>query len=181
MPRRTLRRLLAMLPRQLWVGLTLLALVACTHQPVTVSPNFFRDIAPIRAQVDPCLLMLTERWATGGTSGEAPVGTLLGQILVDDAQAPLALTYATSRLDVTTVVSPRFYRPHAYQARYRIVVRVESPAIGARQAWIQGTGEGWSLASAARATSDAITQAVREFSHQLAAVRTAQRTSGNGL
>jgi hypothetical protein len=174
MPRCTIRGPLAMLARRLWLGLTLLALVACTHQPVTPCPGWLPDVAPIRARVDPYLLTLTERWVTGGASGEAPVGPLLGQVLVDDAQAPLRLTYATSRLDVATVVSPRFYRPRAYQARYRILVRVESPAMGARQAWLQGTGEGRSLASAARATVVALTQAVREFSHQLAAARTAQ-------
>jgi hypothetical protein len=163
-------------PRQLWFGLTLLALVACTHQPVTVSPDPFRDIAPIQAQVDPYLLTLTERWATGGTSGEALVGTLLGQILVDDAQAPLRLTYVTSQLAVSTVVSLTFYRPRAYQARYQLTVRVESPAIGARQAWLAGTGESRSWASAAHATSDAITQAVREFYRQLAVMRNAHAT-----
>jgi hypothetical protein len=158
-------------PRQLRFGFTLLALVACAHQPITVSPDPLQGIAPIQAQVDSSLLTLTERWTTGGTSGEVRVGALFRQVLVDDPQAALRLTYVTSQLDVTTVVSPRFPRPNAYVARYQLTVRVESPAIGVRQAWLQGIGEGRSLTSAARATNDAIAQTVRELYHQLAAVR----------
>ena len=52
-------------------------------------------------------------------------------------------------------------------------VRVEFPAISAGQAWLQGTGESRNWASAARAVSDAITQAVREIYRQLAALREA--------
>jgi hypothetical protein len=168
---RSTKRLLAMHPRQLWFGLTLIALVACAHQPITVSPDPLQDLAPIQAQVDTYLLTLTERWATGGTSGEVRVGALFRQVLVDDPQAALRLTYVTSQLDVATVVSPRFYRPNAYVARYQLIVRVESPAIGMRQAWLQGSGESRSLTSAARATNDAIAQTVREFYRQLAAAR----------
>jgi hypothetical protein len=148
-----------------------LALVACAHQPITVSPDLFQDIAPLQAQVDSDLLMLTERWATGGTSGEALVGRLLGQVLVDEPQAALRLMYVTSQLDVATVVSPRFYRPKAYVARYQLTVRVESPAIGVRQAWLQGVGDSRSWTSAARAINDAIAQAVQEFCRHLAVVR----------
>jgi hypothetical protein len=178
---RSTKRLLAMHPRQLWFGLTLLALVACAHQPITVSPDPLQDIAPLQAQVDPYLLTLTERWATGGMSGEVQAGALFRQVLVDDPQAPLRLTYVSSQLDVATVVSPRFYRPPAYQARYQLTVRVESSAIGARQACLQGTGEGRSWASAARVTSDTLTQAVRELCHQLAVVRDTRASHDRGL
>jgi hypothetical protein len=156
-------------PRRLWLVLSLLALVACSPRHVTVVPAPLLGFAPIPAQVDPYLSTLTERWATGSTAGAAPVGALLRQVLIDDPQAPLRLTYATSQLDVTTAVSPTFYRPHAYPARYQLTVRAESPATGAWQAWLQGTGEGRSLASPARATDAAITQAVRELCRQLAA------------
>lgn len=168
-------------PRQLWIILILWVPVACAHHPVTAFPELLQDIAPIRAQVDPSLLTLTERWATGGTSGHVPLGDLFRAVLVDDPQAPLRLTYVTSRLDVATVVSPTFYRPHAYHARYQLTVQVESPTIGARQAWLQGTGESQSMASAERATSDALTQAVRELCHQLAAVRDAWASQGRPL
>jgi hypothetical protein len=165
-------------PRQLWLGLTLLGLVACAHPAVTVAPAPLQDIAPIHAQVDPHLSTLTERWAAVRTSGEARVGTLLHQMLVDDPRAPLLLTYVTSRLDVATVVSPVFYRPHAYQARYQLTVRVESPAISTSQAWLQATGEGRSWASAARAASDAVTQTVRALGHQLATLRDTRALQG---
>jgi hypothetical protein len=66
MPRRTTIELCPMHPRQLWLRLILWALVAWAPQPVTASPALLQDIAPIRAQVDPYLLTLTERWATGG-------------------------------------------------------------------------------------------------------------------
>jgi hypothetical protein len=166
-------------PRRLWLGLSLLALVACSPRHVTVVPAHLLGFAPIPAQVDPHLSTLTERWATGSASGAAPVGALLRQVLIDDPQAPLRLTYATSQLDVTTVVSPTFYRPHAYQAHYQLTVRAESPATGAWQAWLQGTGEGRSLASPARATNAAITQAVRELCRQLAARRDAGAVLGS--
>jgi hypothetical protein len=155
---------------QLWFGFTLLALVACAPQPITVSPDPLQDICPIQAQVDPHLWTLTERWATGGTSGEVPVGALVRQVLVNDPQAPLRLTYVTSRLDVRTVVSPAFDRPRAYEARYRLSVRVDSPAACVRQVWLEGRGEGRSLASAARATKGAVTQAVRELHRHISAV-----------
>jgi hypothetical protein len=178
---RSTERLYAMHPRQLWVGLTLLALAACAHQPVTGAPDPLQDIAPIQVRLDSYLMTLTERWATGGTSGEVHVGALFRRVLVDDPQAPLRLTYVTSRLDVATVVSPMFYRPHAYHARYQLTLQVESPAIGTRQAWLQGTGESRSMASAERATSDALTQAVRELCHQLAAVRDTWVSQRRGL
>jgi hypothetical protein len=160
-------------PRRLGLGLTLLALVACAPRHVTVMPGLLQDIAPVSARVDPHLFALTERWLSGGTAGDAPVGEWLHQVLVDDPRAPLRLTYVTSHLDVATVVSPRFDRPHASVARYRLTVRVEFPAISAGQAWLQGTGESRNWASAARAVSDAITQAVREIYRQLAALREA--------
>jgi hypothetical protein len=165
---------------QLWFGFTLLALVACAPQPITVSPDPLQDIRPIQAQVDPHLWTLTERWATGGTSGEVPVGALVRQVLVDDPQAPLRLMYVTSRLDVRTVVSPAFDRPRAYEARYRLSVRVDSPAAGARQVWLEGHGQGRSLASAARATQGAITQAVRELHRHISAVGDARASQGRG-
>jgi hypothetical protein len=167
--------------RRLWLALTLLALVACAPPRVTVALDSLQGLAPIRAQVDPYLLTLTERWATGRMVGEAPVGDLLRQVLVDDPQAPLHLIYVTSQLNVATVVSPMFYRPHAYQARYQLTVRVESLAAGARQTWLQGAGESQSLASPARATGDAITQAVRELYRHLAAQRVARAAQGKGL
>jgi hypothetical protein len=110
-----------------------------------------------------------------------PVGNLLRQVLVDHPQAPLRLTYVTSQLEVATIVSPTFYRPHAYQARYQLTVRVESPATGAQQAWLHAAGESRNLASAARATHEAVTQAVREFSGRLAAVRNCRAAEGRGL
>jgi hypothetical protein len=170
-------------PRRRWLGLTLLALVACQHQPVpvTFAPDALQGLAPLHARVDPSLWALTERWQTRGTAGDAPVGDLLRQVLVDDPQAPLRLTYVTSHLDVATVVSPRFDRPHASVACYRLTVRAESPAIGARQAWLQGTGESRNWASAARAISDAITQAVQGLYGQLAAVRDVRAAQGRGL
>jgi hypothetical protein len=155
--------------RQLWLWLLLITLVACTHPRGTVAPDPLRGIVPIQAQVDPLLFTLTERWATAGTSGEVPVGDLLQQILVDAPQAPLRVTYVTSRLHVATVVSTTFYRPRAYQARYQITVWVESPGTTARQAWLAGTGEGWSLAGASRAARDAVTHAVQDLRRQLAA------------
>jgi hypothetical protein len=164
---------LAVHPRQLWFGLTLLTLVACAHQPNIISPYPLQDIAPIQAQVDAYLLTLRERWATGGASGGVRVGALLRQVLVNDPQAALRLTYVTSQLNVATVVSPRFYRPNAYVARYQLAVRVEFPDNGMRQAWLQAIGESRSLTSAALATNDAIDQTVRAFYRQLAAVRDA--------
>jgi Tn3 transposase DDE domain len=145
---------------------------------VTVVPEGLQGLAPFCAQVDPHLLTLTERWVTGGTAGEVPVGELLRQVLVDDPQASLRLMYVTSQLDVATVVSPTFYRPRAYQARYRLTVRVESPAIGVKQSWLHAVGESRNLVSAARATNDAITQAVREFYGQLAAVQNVRAAFG---
>jgi hypothetical protein len=130
----------AMPSRPLWLGLICLALVACARQHVTVAPAPLEDVAAIPTQVDPHLWTLNECWAAGGTSGAAPVGTVLRQVLVDDPQAPLRLTYVTSQLDVRTVVSPTFYRPHAHEARYRLSVRVESPAAGARQVRLEGAG-----------------------------------------
>ena len=127
-----------------------------------------QDLAPISARVDPHLFALTERWVSGGTAGDMPVGDLLRQVLVNDPQAPLRLTYVTSHLDVATVVSPTFYRPRAYQARSRLTVRVDSPAAGTQQAWLHGTGESWSLAGPARAAHESVTQAVRELSGRLA-------------
>jgi hypothetical protein len=167
----------------IWVviGLTLLALVACAPRHVTVVPDALQGLAPFCARVDPHLWTLTERWVTGGTAGAVPVGDWLRQVLVDDPQAPLRLTYVTSQLDVATIVSPTFYRPRAYQARYRLTVRVESPATGAQQAWLHTAGESRNLASAARATTDAITQAVRELFGQLAAVRNVRAAEGRGL
>lgn len=167
--------------RQFWLGLIYLVLVSCAPQHVTVAPDPLQDLAPIPVQVDPHLWTLSERWATGGTSGAAAVGALLRQVLADDPQAPLRLTYVTSQLDVRTIVSPTLYRPHAYEARYRLSVQVESPAAGARQAWLQGSGESRSLANAARATHDAITQAVREFCRQLAAWHDAGAAQGERL
>ena len=178
---RSTERLYAMHSHQRWVGLTLLAFVACTHQPVTVAPDGLQDIAPLQAQVDSYLMTLTERWATGGTSGEVQVGAFLRRVLVDDPQAPLRLRYVTSQLDVATVVSPTFYRPHAYQARYQLTLQVESPAIGTRQAWLQGTGEGLSMVSVERAIRDALTQAVRGLCHQLVALRDARVFQGGGF
>jgi hypothetical protein len=171
---RATERRLAMHPRPLWLGLSLVALVACAPPRLIVVPEALLGLAPLEAQVDPQLFALTERWVTAGTAGEVPVGELLRQVLVDDPQAPLHLTYVTSQLHVATVVSPAFYRPRAYQAHYELTVRVESPAIGASQAWLQGTGEGRSWASAARAASTAITQAVHALGRQLAAVRDAR-------
>jgi hypothetical protein len=181
MPRCSITRVRILHPRQLWLGLILCAPLACAPQHVTVTPEPLQEIVPIPVQVDSHLSTLTERWATASTSGEAAVGTLLRQVLVDDPQAPLRLTYVTSRLDVATVVSPRFYHPHAYQARYQLTVRVESLAIGTRQAWLQGTAASRSWVSAARATGDAITEAVWELYQQLSAVRDAPAFQGRGL
>jgi hypothetical protein len=181
MPFRRARGLLAMIPRQFCLELACVALLACTPQYVTVAPEPLQEIVPIFVQVDPHLSTLTERWATASTSGEAAVGTLLRQVFIDDPQAPLRLTYITSQLDVTTVLSPMFYRPPMYQASYHLIVRVESPTSGMRQAWLQGTGEGRSWASAARATSDAITEAVRALCHQLSAAGGARASHGAGL
>jgi hypothetical protein len=161
-------RRLAMHPRPLWLGLPLLALISCAPQRVTVTPGLLQDLAPIPARVDPHLWVLTERWATGGMAGDASVSALLRQALVDDPRSPLRLTYVTSHLDVATVVSPRFYRPNAYVARYRLAVRVESPATATWEAWLQGAGESRSLASPVRAIGEAMTQAVRELSGGLA-------------
>jgi hypothetical protein len=168
-------------PRQLWLALTLQALVACAAQRVTVTPGPLHDIVPIPAQVDPHLLALRERWATASMAGDAPVSDLLRQVLVDDPQALLRLTYVTSHLDVATVVSPRFYRPNAYVARYRLTVRVESPATGTREAWLQGTGESRSLVSPVRAIGDAMTQAVRGFSCRLTRLWEARAAGEKGL
>jgi hypothetical protein len=167
------RRPPAMPPRRLALGLCLLALVACAPQRVTVVPEALRDRAPISAQVDPHLFALTERWASGGTAGDVAVGELLRQVLVDDPQAPLRLSYITSQLHVATVVSPTFYRPRAYEARYQLIVQVEASAIGARQAWLHAAGESRTLVSAARATTDATAHAVRELCRQVAAWRAA--------
>jgi hypothetical protein len=145
-------------------------------QHVTVAPAPIEDVAAIPVQVDPHLWTLNERWA-GGTSGAAPAGTLLRQALVDDPQAPLRLTSVTSQLDVRAVVSPTFYRPRAYEAQYRLSVRVESSAT-ARQVWLEGRGERLSLASAARTTQGAITQAVRALYRHLSAVGDTRTSQG---
>jgi hypothetical protein len=163
------------------LGLILLALAACAPRHVTVMPGPLQDLAPLPARIDPHLFALTERWVSGGTAGDAPVGELLRQVLADDPQAPLRLTYVTSHLDVATVVSPRFYRPRAYQARYHLTVRAESVTAGRRQAWVQGVGEGRSLGSPARAAHEAVTQAVRVLSDRLAAVRNCRAAEGRCL
>jgi hypothetical protein len=163
--------MLALPAQRLGLGLTLLTLVACAPQRVTVVPEALQDLAPVSAQVDPHLFTLTEPWVTGGTAGDVPAGDLLRQVVVDEPHAPLRLTYVTSRLHVATVVSPTFYRPHAYQARYELTVRVESPAPGAKQAWLYTAGEGRNLASAARAATEAVAQAVRELCRQLAVLQ----------
>jgi hypothetical protein len=150
--------------------LALLALGACQHERVTFTPDALQGVAPVPAQVDPALWALTERWGTWRASGEAPVGEVLRQVLVDDPQAPLRLRYVTSHLDVTTVVSRIFYRPNLYRARYQLTVRVESPATGVRQAFIEGRGEGQSTVSAVRAGQEAITQAVRALTRTLDAL-----------
>lgn len=160
-----------MSPRRFGLGLTLLALAACAPQRVTVVPDPLQGLSPFYAQVDPHLLTLTERWVTGGTAGEVLVGDLLRRVLVDDPKAPLRLMYVTSQLKVVTVVSPTFYRPHAYQARYQLTVQVESPATGARRAWLHMAGESRNLVSAARAIDEAITQAVRELWHRFTVLR----------
>jgi Lipopolysaccharide-assembly len=164
---------LARPPRRLGVGFTLLALVACAPPRVTVVPEPLQGLVPCAARVDPHLFALTEHWASGGTTGDVPVGELLRQALVDELQAPLRLTYVASQLDVATVVSPTFYRPRAYQARYQLTVRVESPAAGAGQAWLHTAGDSHTLVSAARASADAVTQAVRELCRQVGALREA--------
>ena len=69
---------------------------------------------------------------------------------------------------MATVVSLRFYRPNAYVARYRLTVRAEFPATGTRQAWLQGVGESRSQAGPAQAADEAVNQAVRGLSRQLA-------------
>jgi hypothetical protein len=167
-------------PRRFGLGLTLLALAACAPPHVTVTPGPLQDLAPLPAQVDPHLLTLTEHWVSGGTAGDVPVGDRLRQVLVDEPQSPLRLTYVTSHLDVATVVSPTCYRPRASQARYRLTVRVESPAMGTRQAWLQGTGESRSLAGPARAAHEAITQAVRDLSGRLARLGDARTAGAQG-
>ena len=167
-------------PRRLGLALALLALGACAPQRVMVVPEALEALAPVCARVDPHLWALTERWVSGGTAGDVPVGERLRQVLADDPQAPLRLTYVTSQLEVATVVSPTFHRPRAYQAHYRLTVRVESPALGGRQGWLQAIGEGRTLASAARAANDAITQAVWAFSGQLAAVPHVRAAEGWG-
>jgi hypothetical protein len=124
---------------------------------------------------------MRERWVTASLAGEAPVSALLRQVLIDDPQAPLRLTYVTSHLDVTTVVSPRLSRPNAYMARYQLTVRVESPATGTRRAWLHGTGESRSLVSPVRAIGETITQAVRGFSCQLAMLWDTHAAGEQGL
>jgi hypothetical protein len=138
---------------------------------MTVVPEPLQGLAPCAAQVDPHLFALTEHWASGGTAGDVPVGALLRRVLVDEPQAPLRLTYVTSRLDVVTVVSPTFYRPRAYQARYQLTIQVEPSAAGAGQAWLHTAGESHTLVSAAWATTDAVTQAVRESCRRVGALR----------
>jgi hypothetical protein len=131
-PGHATRQLPARPSRPLWLGLTLLTLVGCAHPHVTFAPDTLRGVEPISAQVNPHLWRLTERWQTGRTVGEAPVGDLLRQTLVDDPQAPLRVTYVTSHLDIATVVSTTFYPPHAYQAHYQLTVWVESPGTSAQ-------------------------------------------------
>jgi hypothetical protein len=157
----------------LGLGFTLLALVACAPPRVTVVLEAFQGFGPLEAQVDLHLFAVTARWASGGTAGEVPVGEWLRQVLVDKPQAPLRLTYVTSQLHVATVVSPVFYRPRAYEARYELIIRVEAAAPGARQAWLRVAGESHTLVSAERAAADAIAQAVRELCRHVAAWREA--------
>jgi hypothetical protein len=164
-------------PRRIGLGLTLLALVACAPLRVAVVPEPLQGLASCAARVDPHLFALTEHWASGGTAGDVPVGERLRQVLVDEPQAPLRLTYVTSRLDVATVVSLTFYRPRAYRARYQLTIRAESPAAGAGQAWLYTAGDSHTLVSAARAATDAITQAVRGLCRQVGALREASGPS----
>jgi hypothetical protein len=146
--------------REVLLSLALLALVACQHARVTFAPDALQGVEPLPAQVDPDLWALTERWQTWSASGHAPVGEVLHQVFVDDPQAPLRLTYVTSHLDVSTAVSPIFYRPHRHRAQYQLMVCVETPATDPGHACMAGVGEGQSGASAARASQEAITQAV---------------------
>jgi hypothetical protein len=64
-------------PRRLGFGLTLLALIACAPPRVTVVPEPLQGLVPCAARVDPHLFALTEHWASGGTTGDVPVGELL--------------------------------------------------------------------------------------------------------
>jgi hypothetical protein len=134
----------------LGLGLTLLALVACAPQRVTVVPEALQDLSPLSVWGDPHLFALMERWVSGGTAGEVAVRELLPQVLVDDLQAPLRLTHVTSLLHVATVVSPVFDRPHAYEARDQLIVHVTAPATGERRAWLHAAGESRTLVSTAR-------------------------------
>lgn len=154
--------------REVLLSLALLALVACQHARVTFAPDALQGVEPLPAQVDPDLWALTERWQTWSASGHAPVGEVLHQVFVDDPQAPLRLTYVTSHLDVSTAVSPIFYRPHRHRAQYQLMVCVETPATDPGHACMAGVGEGQSGASAARASQEAITQAVRALARRLA-------------
>jgi hypothetical protein len=145
--------------RDVLLSLALLALVACQHERVAFAPDALQGVEPLPAQVDPDLWALTEHWQTWRASGHAPVGEVLHQVFVDDPQAPLRLTYVTSHLDVSTAVSPIFYRPHRHRA--------ETPATDTGHALMAGIGEGQSGASAARASQEAITQAVHALARRL--------------
>jgi hypothetical protein len=158
--------------------LGLLVSVGCQPPHVTLAPAPLPGLAPLHAQVDPVLCTLTERWEGRSGSGDVAVGDLLCPLLVDDPQAPLRVTYVTSHLEVSTVVSRLFYRPHRHHAWYQLSVRVDAPAPGARQAFLAGRGEGHSGGSAARAVSGAIHQAVQDLMRQLVAV---SRATGSDL
>ena len=60
-----------------------------------------------------------------------------------------------------------FYHPNLYSARYQLTVRVTPPATGVGQMFVGGRGEGQSGVSAARASQEAITQAVRGLARTL--------------
>jgi len=66
-------------------------------------------------------------------------------------------------------------------ARYRLAMRVELPAIGTRQAWLQGTAESRSQVSPVRPMGEAITQAVRGISCRVGRLWEARAAGEQGL
>jgi hypothetical protein len=66
------------------------------------------------------------------------------------------------------------------RVRYRLSVRVNSPAASGRQVWLEGRGEGGSLGRVTRAAQGAVAQAVRELYRRISAMGDARVPEGRG-
>jgi hypothetical protein len=128
--------------------------------------------AKVRAQVDPRLWELRERWETWSASGEVEVGQALHYVLEQDPAASGRLSYVTSRLSVSTGVGVgvSFYNPNTHQVSYNLTV---TWARGERVSVLDSLGQGRSGTSSAAATEEAVQAAVLDLYRKVSALEAA--------